>query len=1353
MYKFCNGGRRAISLLLALLLILTCFSGLVMAEERTEEPGETMTENALPDLPEQEDPVKEEGLTEEASPTGEENLTGEEGLTEETNPTREENLTGEEGLTEETNPTGEENPTGQEDLTEETNPTGEEDLTEEANPTVEKTSEDSLEEGNLPEAKTSLPEETMENQLNPLEEAMLMIKTKLRSSRTEAEWSGAFNLTSTNNNVTSVPLPVSEDGLVEKWKCKVSEDSSGMGGSYAGQVVIVDGYLYTTGADGLVKVDKNTGEIVQTVSGIGSGGHMYYDYLAYGQDQLYVATLNSLSAYNLDDLNQGAVWSVSESLGMYHPLVYHAGLLYCNGKVFQAETGEQAYVLDGEFNWSAGAFVTLENEEETEQAYYISDLYSIYAVKAQTGELLDSWRFYEGTYSGTKSASPVAYYRANNRLYWGNSKKNEFYSIQIDPQTGKFVSDSTMVQSEAYQTACAPVIYRDRAYVAAKDGHVYIYDADTLDCLGVTSNDITMIRSTPILCTAYEGETGKVYLLMQSYDDPGTVYALEEDYDDSNDSVLEPVARPSLSTGLAYAYEQLAFDEEGALYCYNESGHFFKFMVSSASLNSLEVEEALNELGFTSANTDYKIIVPQSSVQATVRFTLPSKTDYQVKSEGKVLNPTWVDQAWQVEVPLTAGSGAAEITLTGSDHSQRTYSLQFIPASDNARLSGLVVRNKGNVSASKLTLTPAFDSDTYEYTAAKDPEKDNTYDSIWPTPADSNALVTVTAVSGVDKIVSDTYVDQHFFNVYFAKETAVVEINVVAEDGQSRQTYQVTLQGGKDSGGGSGGESESITVTFSLRGDTQGRTYEKDGNSGYEMWIDPYELTLDPSEAEKSGSLTVMDALYKALDEAGLSYEENNGAIVAIDGLCEKDNGPNSGWMYEVNGSAPVCGAAEQRIYDGDDIYWFYVRDYTKESDMSEYEDSGSSTSEDTSASFVANVQKGEAFYNLTESDFDNLLEQARNKEQAGYLEFKLDVPKDLQSMAKYYTLRCPISKLAQMPANKDKVFGLTFNAAVGYFSVLNDALTVLNQQKAGARYLSLQMQKLDKQALTPEQQELVGEKSLINQYSLSLDKQEITLLSGGTLAMGMSYTMPTGKNLSGCYLYRLEGNTLSYQLIRGYDPLAKVIYFQNNQPGIYVLSEEPLLAPEQPVETIPSVEPLMPAEEKNISSSFVDIAGNYYRDAIIQMEQAGLFKGDGKGHFYPDQILTQAMLVTVLANYAGIQDEAEDTYYTFPFKWAVDNKLIREDTQPEANVNREDLAVTLCNYLEYSQQVLQMIKDGIIYNDILAVSPENREKVKAILEAEIMDLNEQDNFEPMTEVNRAFCAYVMQRFLANLAR
>lgn len=124
-----------------------------------------------------------------------------------------------------------------------------------------------------------------------------------------------------------------------------------------------------------------------------------------------------------------------------------------------------------------------------------------------------------------------------------------------------------------------------------------------------------------------------------------------------------------------------------------------------------------------------------------------------------------------------------------------------------------------------------------------------------------------------------------------------------------------------------------ITVKFSLMGDdlhdVNGQVHTlADGN--LLTWIDDKEYTVD-------GNSTVLDVLTSVLGENGITFSNPTGDYiesVTKDGvtLAEKDNGPNSGWMYTLNGEHVNVGVSKQYLSEGDTIVFHYTDDYTKES-------------------------------------------------------------------------------------------------------------------------------------------------------------------------------------------------------------------------------------------------------------------------------------------------------------------------------------------------------------------------------------------------------------------------------------
>lgn len=95
-------------------------------------------------------------------------------------------------------------------------------------------------------------------------------------------------------------------------------------------------------------------------------------------------------------------------------------------------------------------------------------------------------------------------------------------------------------------------------------------------------------------------------------------------------------------------------------------------------------------------------------------------------------------------------------------------------------------------------------------------------------------------------------------------------------------------------------------------------------------WLSSYTVTLPGDGA------TVYHAFVKGCNENNLKYEgADKGYVSSISKgnktLAEFGAGQNSGWLYKLNGEAPLLGIRECTVKNGDSIEFFYTKDYTKE--------------------------------------------------------------------------------------------------------------------------------------------------------------------------------------------------------------------------------------------------------------------------------------------------------------------------------------------------------------------------------------------------------------------------------------
>ena len=111
---------------------------------------------------------------------------------------------------------------------------------------------------------------------------------------------------------------------------------------------------------------------------------------------------------------------------------------------------------------------------------------------------------------------------------------------------------------------------------------------------------------------------------------------------------------------------------------------------------------------------------------------------------------------------------------------------------------------------------------------------------------------------------------------------------------------------------------------------------------------------------------------------------------------------------------------------------------------------------------------------------------------------------------------------------------------------------------------------------------------------------------------------------------------------------------------------------------------PIVTAEWQN---SFTDVNASdwFYNDVKYSVEN-GLFKGITETTFEPNLPMTRAMIITVLARYAGVDTEGGEMWYSKAIEWGV-AKGITDGTNPNDNVTREQLAALLWRFAEQPER------------------------------------------------------------------
>ena len=103
--------------------------------------------------------------------------------------------------------------------------------------------------------------------------------------------------------------------------------------------------------------------------------------------------------------------------------------------------------------------------------------------------------------------------------------------------------------------------------------------------------------------------------------------------------------------------------------------------------------------------------------------------------------------------------------------------------------------------------------------------------------------------------------------------------------------------------------------------------------------------------------------------------------------------------------------------------------------------------------------------------------------------------------------------------------------------------------------------------------------------------------------------------------------------------------------------------------------------DTKPSKTGFNDVASSaWYADAVKYVSDKGLMSGTGSDKFAPSATTTRAMLMTVLARYAGEDTTGGATWYEKGMNWAK-AKGVSDGTNPNADITREQLVTMLYRY------------------------------------------------------------------------
>ncbi len=546
-----------------------------------------------------------------------------------------------------------------------------------------------------------------------------------------------------------------------------------------------------------------------------------------------------------------------------------------------------------------------------------------------------------------------------------------------------------------------------------------------------------------------------------------------------------------------------------------------------------------------------------------------------------------------------------------------------------------------------------------------------------------------------------------------------VNIAVTSKDGTVSKTVKLTINRKAETSQAE--QDAKIKVTFTLVGDENHGTPES--HKKFETWIEKTTVSVNKGA-------TVKELTDKMLIDNNMPFttKSHGNYIAEINGLGEFDNGPNSGWMYSVNGVEPEEGYGTYVLSAGDNVKWFYTDDYTKEESSKKWNkdknqqeavaDEQKPTGEAPAKQEVKETvtpeakvdAKGEAAVKVDADDMKAVIAEAKS-DAATNIEI---APKGAENASK---ITVDIPKESIESVGRGTAASLTVKSDIGEVKIPNAELKVL----------------------------ATGGKS--GDVSITIEKVKD---AAGSDTGAVKFELAAG----GSKVEKTE------------KPIVAAIPAANATAGMTMVlvhedgSEEIL---KKSVVEDGKAEGLVPGScvvklvDKAVK--FADSANHWGKSAIDFVSSRGIFNGVSATAFDPNAKTGRGMVVTALcrledgkangaAKYGDVQS---GQWYSDSVAWADENGIVTGDGNgfnPNGLVSREAIATMLYRYAKYLGLDTSVKASINAYGDAANVAPWAKDSMAWAIGSGIIRGNEKGNLAPGSEASRVEFATMIERMV-----
>ncbi len=180
-------------------------------------------------------------------------------------------------------------------------------------------------------------------------------------------------------------------------------------------------------------------------------------------------------------------------------------------------------------------------------------------------------------------------------------------------------------------------------------------------------------------------------------------------------------------------------------------------------------------------------------------------------------------------------------------------------------------------------------------------------------------------------------------------------------------------------------------------------------------------------------------------------------------------------------------------------------------------------------------------------------------------------------------------------------------------------------------------------------------------------------------------------------------------------------------------------------------------------TTAFDDVkSGDWYAEYINKAVAYGLIKGYEDNTVRPNNNITRAEAVTIIARVSGVKtskysttefkDVAKGAWYNGAIAWAEQNKIVSGRSEdifdPDGNINRQELCTILVRYTKYAGIKLDKKVAKNTFADDAQIAKYAKDSVYACQRAELVSGRPGNKFAPTAYATRAEVAKILVTFM-----